>query len=156
MSRTLAEKIWSAHRVLTLESGAEIVAIDRLLLHERTGGVALKSLEAAGRHVSRPRQVFATMDHIVDTLPGRTDRTTMPTGTDFILATRESAHRHGITLFDVSDPRQGIVHVISPEQGIVLPGATLVCPDSHTCTQGAFGALAWGSVRPKQSMFWRR
>ncbi|WP_103729958.1 aconitase family protein [Novosphingobium sp. HII-3] len=139
--RTLAEKIWSAHRVMTLESGADLIAIDRLLLHERTGGVALKSLEEAGRAVMQPSRVFATMDHIVDTSPGRTDRTLMPTGTDFIVSMRESARRHGITLFDIDDPRQGIVHVVSPEQGIILPGAILVCPDSHTCTQGAFGAL---------------
>ncbi|GLK46085.1 MULTISPECIES: 3-isopropylmalate dehydratase large subunit [Novosphingobium] len=141
---TLAEKIWSAHRVMTLESGAEVIAIDRLLLHERTGGVALKSLEEAGRTVMHPSRVFATMDHIVDTFPGRTDKTLMPTGTAFIVSTRESAKRHGITLFDIDDPRQGIVHVVSPEQGIILPGAILVCPDSHTCTQGAFGGLAWG------------
>jgi len=141
---TLAEKIWRAHHIADLASGARLVAIDRLLLHERTGGVALQSLEAAGREVLAPAQVFATMDHIVDTTEGRSDDTRMPTGRDFIVATREGAHRHGITLFDLDDPRQGIVHVISPEQGIVLPGLTLVCPDSHTCTQGAFGALAWG------------
>ncbi len=68
----------------------------------------------------------------------------MPTGTAFITATREAARTTGITLFDLGDPRQGIVHVISPEQAIVLPGLTLVCPDSHTCSQGALGALAWG------------
>jgi 3-isopropylmalate/(R)-2-methylmalate dehydratase large subunit len=68
----------------------------------------------------------------------------MPTGRAFIVATREAALEAGIQLFDLGDPRQGIVHVISPEQAIVLPGVTLVCPDSHTCTQGAFGALAWG------------
>jgi 3-isopropylmalate/(R)-2-methylmalate dehydratase large subunit len=84
------------------------------------------------------------MDHVVDTLPGRTDRTIMPTGTAFITATRAAAKAAGITLFDLGDPRQGIVHVISPEQAIVLPGLTLVCPDSHTCSQGALGALAWG------------
>lgn len=142
--RTLAEKIWQAHRITVLESGADLIAIDRLLLHERTGGVALRSLEEAGRTVLHPSRVFATMDHIVDTFPGRGDRTLMPTGTDFIVSTRESARRHGITLFDIGDLRQGIVHVISPEQGIILPGAILVCPDSHTCTQGAFGGLAWG------------
>ncbi len=143
-SKTLAGKIWDQHVVAELDSGAALVAVDRLLLHERTGGVALKSLDAAGRTVMRPAQVFATMDHIVDTFPGRSDDTLMPTGRDFIVATREGAKRHGITLFDLDDPRQGIVHVVSPEQGIVLPGLTLVCPDSHTCTQGAFGALAWG------------
>ncbi|MFT7286237.1 MAG: 3-isopropylmalate/(R)-2-methylmalate dehydratase large subunit [Halieaceae bacterium] len=84
------------------------------------------------------------MDHIVDTYPGRGDDTTMPSGKDFIVATRGAVADAGITLFDLGDPRQGIVHVVSPEQGIVQPGVTLVCPDSHTCTQGAFGALAWG------------
>lgn len=142
--RTLAAKIWDQHIVVALGGGTDLLSIDRVLLHERTGGVALKSLDEAGRSVLAPRQTFATMDHIVDTFAGRTDRTTMPTGTAFLTATREGAHRHGITLFDLDDPRQGIVHVISPEQGIVLPGVTLVCPDSHTCTQGAFGALAWG------------
>ncbi|MBB5686899.1 3-isopropylmalate dehydratase large subunit [Sphingobium boeckii] len=142
--RTLAEKIWWDHRIAEMDGGTTLVLIDRILLHERTGGVALKSLSAANRSVMVPDQVFATMDHIVDTFPGRTDKTLMPTGTAFLIATREAAHEHGITLFDLGDPRQGIVHVTSPEQGIVLPGVTLVCPDSHTCTQGAFGALAWG------------
>lgn len=142
--RTLAGAIWDAHVVASLSGDSDLLSIDRLLLHERTGGVALKSLDEAGRSVLAPGQVFATMDHIVDTFPGRTDDTLMPTGKAFLTATREGAQRHGITLFDLHDPRQGIVHVISPEQGIVLPGATLVCPDSHTCTQGAFGALAWG------------
>jgi 3-isopropylmalate/(R)-2-methylmalate dehydratase large subunit len=84
------------------------------------------------------------MDHVVDTFPGRGDRTLMPTGTSFITATRETATAAGIRIFDIGDPDQGIGHVMSPEQAIVLPGVTLVCPDSHTCTQGAFGALAWG------------
>ncbi|OLI63538.1 3-isopropylmalate dehydratase, partial [Xanthomonas oryzae pv. oryzae] len=121
-----------------------LLLVDRILLHERTGGVALESLADAGRAVADPRQVFVTMDHIVDTLPGRGDWTIMPTGPQFITATRRGALDAGLTLFDIGDPRQGIVHVISPEQGIVLPGLSLVCPDSHTCTQGALGALAWG------------
>ena len=142
--RTLAGLLWDEHVVAHLDRGTDLLSIDRLLLHERTGGVALKGLDEAGRHVLAPGQVFATMDHIVDTFPGRGDKTLMPTGTAFLTAMRDGAHRHGITLFDLNDPRQGIVHVISPEQAIVLPGVTLVCPDSHTCTQGAFGALAWG------------
>jgi len=144
MAKTLFEKIWDRHLVEDLGGGTGLVLIDRVLLHERTGGVALESLAAAARPVASPAQVFATMDHVVDTLPGRTDRTIMPTGTAFITATREAAKAAGITLFDLGDPRQGIVHVISPEQAIVLPGLTLVCPDSHTCSQGALGALAWG------------
>jgi len=144
MGKTIFEKIWDGHLVEDLGAGTGLVLIDRVLLHERTGGVALESLVAAGRTVASPGQVFATMDHVVDTLPGRTDRTIMPTGTAFITATRAAARAAGITLFDLGDPRQGIVHVISPEQAIVLPGLTLVCPDSHTCSQGALGALAWG------------
>lgn len=144
MARTLFEKLWDAHLVRDIGGGTGLVAIDRILLHERTGGIALKALEESGRKVRDPARVFVTMDHVVDTLPGRGDRTIMPTGTDFILATREAAKRAGATLFDIGDARQGIVHVISPENAIVLPGLTLVCPDSHTCTQGALGALAWG------------
>jgi 3-isopropylmalate/(R)-2-methylmalate dehydratase large subunit len=142
--RTLAARIWDAHVVAVLEGSKHLLLVDRVMLHERTGGVAFESLDQAGRTVLAPAQVFATMDHLVDTLPGRNDHTMMPTGTAFLTATRAGAQRHGITLFDIDDTRQGIVHVISPEQGIVLPGLTLVCPDSHTCTQGAFGALAWG------------
>ncbi|CAN5479387.1 3-isopropylmalate dehydratase large subunit [soil metagenome] len=142
--RTAFEKMWQAHVVADLGEGTALVLIDRVLLHERTGGVALNSLAAAGRTVDVPAHVFATMDHVVDTRPGRTDQTLMPTGIQFIQATRKAAHDAGIALFDLGDARQGIVHVISPEQGIVLPGVTLVCPDSHTCSQGALGALAWG------------
>lgn len=144
MSRTIFDKIWDQHRILQMPGGGDLILIDRILLHERTGGVALKSLLESGRGVRAPDRAFAVMDHIVDTLPGRTDRTLMPTGTDFIRATREAARAAGIRLFDLGDPAQGIVHVMSPELGVVLPGATLICPDSHTCSQGAMGALAWG------------
>lgn len=143
MSTTIFEKIWDAHRV-TRTSGADLILIDRVLLHERTGGVALKSLLADKRSVLAPGQAFAVMDHIVDTRPGRTSKTLMPTGADFIFATRQGARDAGIRLFDLDDPDQGIVHVMSPELAIVLPGVTLICPDSHTCSQGALGALAWG------------
>lgn len=141
---TLFEKLWSQHVVSELPGGAALIAIDRIFLHERTGSIALKSLRERGRPVIDPARVFCTMDHIVDTLPGRGDATRMPGGTAFIVETREAAHESGIHLFDVRDPDQGIVHVISPELAIVLPGATVVCPDSHTCTQGAMGAFAWG------------
>jgi 3-isopropylmalate/(R)-2-methylmalate dehydratase large subunit len=142
--RTIFEKLWDAHRVRDLAGGTGLLLVDRILLHERTGGIALKSLAASDRKVANPAQVFVTMDHIVDTLPGRTDKTLMPSGTQFITETRAAARAAGLTLFDLGDPQQGIVHVISPENAIVLPGLTLVCPDSHTCSQGALGALAWG------------
>lgn len=143
MPKTLFEKIWNRHAI-DGDDQASLLLIDRILLHERTGGVALKSLAETGREIATPSHVFVTMDYVVDTLPGRTDDTLMPTGRDFITTTRREALAAGLTIFDIDDPRQGIVHVISPEQGIVLPGLTLVCPDSHTCSQGALGALAWG------------
>ncbi|HRX91079.1 MAG TPA: aconitase family protein, partial [Steroidobacteraceae bacterium] len=141
---TLFEKIWRQHLVKELPGGVALLAIDRVFLHERTGSIALKSLREAGRPIVDPSRVFCTMDHIVDTLPGRGDDTQMPGGRAFIVETREAARAAGIHLFDVRDADQGIVHVISPELGIVLPGTTIVCPDSHTCTQGAIGSFAWG------------
>jgi len=141
---SLAEKIWRLHSVAKLDDGATLLYIDRVFLHERTGSIALKGLAQAGRKVRSPRQVFCTMDHIVDTTPGRGDETRMPGGREFIKTTRAAAQAAGITLFDIGDPDQGIVHVVSPEQGIALPGMTLVCPDSHTGTVGGLGALGWG------------
>ena len=141
---SLFEKLWAAHAIAETEGGATIVAIDRVFLHERTGAAALNSLAAAGRGVWDAGRAFVAMDHIVDTLPGRGDKTLMPGGQAFITETREAARAAGIRVFDVNDPDQGIMHVVSPELGIVLPGLTLVAPDSHTCTQGAVGALAWG------------
>ncbi len=142
--RSLFEKLWDGHIIAGLSSGSALIAIDRIFLHERTGAAALNSLAEAGRKVADPSRVFAVMDHIVDTRPGRSDQTLMPGGQAFITETRAASAAAGITLFDVNDPDQGIVHVISPELGIILPGCTLIAPDSHTCTQGAFGALAWG------------
>jgi 3-isopropylmalate/(R)-2-methylmalate dehydratase large subunit len=144
MGQTLFEKIWDAHRIAATAGGAHLIAIDRVFLHERTGAAALKRMAETGRTVLDRARVFAVMDHIVDTRPGRGDGTLMHGGEGFITETRAAARAAGITLFDVNDRDQGIIHVISPEQGIVLPGLTLVAPDSHTCTQGAFGALAWG------------
>ena len=144
MAASLFDKLWAQHVVAELDAESSLLHIDRVFLHERTGSIALQTLEQDGRAVRHPELAFCTMDHIVDTLPGRGDQTLMPGGTAFIQTTRDTAKRAGIRLFDVRDPLQGIVHVISPEQGIVLPGTTVVCPDSHTCTQGALGALAWG------------
>jgi 3-isopropylmalate/(R)-2-methylmalate dehydratase large subunit len=143
-AHTLFEKIWEAHVVADVSPCSALIAVDRIFLHERTGASALNSMAAAGRTVADPARVFAVMDHIVDTRPGRSDATLVPNGDAFITETRRACHNAGITLFDVASSDQGITHVISPELAIVLPGCTLVAPDSHTCTQGAFGALAWG------------
>jgi len=144
MAKTLFDKIWDQHNVASTDGGSVLIAIDRVFLHERTGAAALKRMVKMGRQVLDPARVFAVMDHIVDTRPGRGDDTLMPGGSGFITETRAACQAAGIRLFDVNDRDQGIVHIISGEQGIVLPGLTLVAPDSHTCTQGAFGALAWG------------
>ncbi len=144
MGRSIIDKIWAEHEVADLGDGSSLLYIDRVFLHERTGSVALKELAAAQRRVRNPEQVFCTMDHIVDTFPGRNDNTRVPGGIEFITQTRDAARAAGINLFDLGDDRQGIVHVVSPEQGIALPGVTLVCPDSHTGTLGGIGALAWG------------
>lgn len=145
MARTLFDKLWDLHRIGKGEDGTDLIAIDRTLLHERTGGVALKSLAEAGHPVLAPERTFAIMDHIVSFRAGRgRDESRMPGGEVFITETRRMAEAAGLNLIDTDDPRQGIVHVVAPELAIALPGLTVVCPDSHTCSLGALGALAWG------------
>jgi 3-isopropylmalate/(R)-2-methylmalate dehydratase large subunit len=144
MKRTLFDKIWDDHVVRQFDDGTCLLYIDRIFLHERTGSLALVGLQSEGRSVRNPQQVFCTMDHIVDTHPGRNDTTKVPGGSEFIRVTRERAAAEDIRLFDLGDPRQGISHVIAVEQGIALPGLTVVCPDSHTCTLGGIGSLGTG------------
>lgn len=144
MGKTLFDKIWDAHVVKELDDGTTLVHVDRVFIHERTGSVALTSLKERGLPVRNPQQVFATMDHIVDTIPGRDDSTLMPGGEAFIKTMRAESLDAGLTLFDIDDPRHGITHIISAEQGITLPGLISACPDSHTCTLGALGAVGWG------------
>lgn len=144
MPTTLFEKLWNQHIVMSLPDGSGLIYIDRIFLHERTGSIALTGLEDSNRKVRNPKHAFCTMDHIIDTYPGRTDKTLMPYGTEFITITRNAALKANIRLFDINDSDQGISHIVSAEQGIALPGLTVVCPDSHTCTLGALGAMAWG------------
>src|SRR5690606_41643727 len=118
--------------------------VDAGLRNGRPGAIARRELDRVGRPIADPARVFCTMDHIVETRSGRGDATRVPGSEALIRETRARATSAKIRLFDIGAPEQGIVHVISPELGIVLPGATLVCPDSHTCTQGALGAFAWG------------
>ena len=144
MMQTLFDKIWGQHVVTGFDDGTSLLYVDRIFLHERTGSIALLSLQERARKVRNPQHAFCTMDHIVDTHPGRGDETQMPGGSEFIRVTRERACAEGITLFDLGDVRQGISHVVAVEQGIALPGTTMVCPDSHTCTLGGIGVLAVG------------
>ncbi|AMT71138.1 3-isopropylmalate dehydratase large subunit [Mycobacteroides immunogenum] len=143
-ARTIVEKIWDQHTVDELADGSSLLYIDRVLLHDRSGGIALRSLRDDGREVFDQKLVFGTMDHVVDTRAGRGSTTPVPAGSMFIDAFRTEARLQDITLFDIGDERQGISHVVFPEQGIALPGTTMVCADSHTPTLGAVGALAWG------------
>ena len=140
---TLFEKVWEQHVVRRAAGRPDLIYIDLHLVHEVTSPQAFSGLRAAGRAVRRPERTLATVDHNVPTT-SRSLPLADPVATRQILALRENAADHGITLYDMGDERQGIVHVIGPELGATQPGMTIVCGDSHTSTHGAFGALAFG------------
>lgn len=139
--RTLFEKIWTQHAVAELSNELSLLAIDRHFLHDLEGGPNFIRLAKLGYRVHDPDLTFAMPDHAISSLPGRTTDTN-PTGGRLLREMRRGASAAGIKLFDIGDDGQGIVHVAAPEMGLTLPGATVVCPDSHTCTHGALGALA--------------
>lgn len=143
MSKTMFEKIWDSHVVYEEPGQPTLLYIDLHLVHEVTSPQAFEGLRLAGRQVRRPDLTVATMDHNVPT----TDRS-LPIldqiASKQMSTLRDNCKEFGITLFDLHDLRQGIVHVIGPELGITQPGQTIVCGDSHTSTHGAFGALAFG------------
>jgi 3-isopropylmalate/(R)-2-methylmalate dehydratase large subunit len=143
MLRTLFDKIWDFHLVGQRSDGRDLIYIDRHVLHELHAHHAFAHLEKEGRAVHRSDLTFAVQDHTVATKPGRDDETN-PSGTAFLKSMRQGTHRNGIRLFDIDDPEQGISHVVAPEVGMVLPGATHAVPDSHASTVGGVGALAFG------------
>jgi 3-isopropylmalate/(R)-2-methylmalate dehydratase large subunit len=143
MQRTLFEKIWEVHRVAQRADGRDLIYIDRHVLHELHAHHAFAQLQKQGRPVRRADLTFAVQDHTVATKPGRDDDTN-PSGSAFIKAMRDGCRDNNIRLFDIDDPEQGISHVVAPELGIVLPGATHAVPDSHASTVGGVGALAFG------------
>ena len=138
---TLFEKIWTQHVVKELSSDVSLLSIDRHYLHDLEAGPNFKRLANLGYRVHNPDLTYAMPDHAIASSPGRATDTN-PTGGRLLREMRRGAFASGIRLFDIGDPGQGIVHVAAPEMGLTLPGATVVCPDSHTCTHGAFGALA--------------
>jgi 3-isopropylmalate/(R)-2-methylmalate dehydratase large subunit len=140
--QTLLDKIWDAHRAGIRDDGREIVYMDRNVVHDLHGSHAYAKLEATQRTVRRPDLTFGVVDHSPATTPGRTDATN-PKSLQFAQGMRAGAQRYGFRLFDVGDAEQGIAHVIAPELGLVLPGSTYACPDSHACTVGGLGALAF-------------
>lgn len=143
--KTLYDKIWDAHVAHQAEDGTCLLYIDRHLVHEVTSPQAFEGLRMAGRKVRAPEKTIAVPDHNVPTTEGREDPAQMTEESRIqVQALDKNARDFGIHYYPVSDIRQGIVHIVGPEQGWTLPGMTVVCGDSHTATHGAFGALAHG------------
>jgi len=139
------EKIWDQHVVHAVPGESTILYIDLHLVHEVTSPQAFAGLRTAGRKVHRPDATIAVMEHNVPTMPGRRLLDIVDQESALSIKTLEqNARDFGLTLIEMSDARQGIVHIIGPEQGLTLPGMTIVCGDSHTSTHGAMGALAFG------------
>ncbi|MFU8881184.1 MAG: 3-isopropylmalate dehydratase large subunit [Rhodobacterales bacterium] len=139
--RTLFDKVWDQHEVLRRDDGASLLWVDRHLVHEGSHH-AFAKLAERGLHVAEPALTIGVVDHYAPTR--HRDRITNPDIARMIRTLEDNAARHGIRCFGISDPRQGIVHVMGPEQGLTLPGLLINCGDSHTSTHGAFGALAFG------------
>ncbi len=139
--RTLLDKLWEAHEITRREDGASLLWVDRHLVHEGSHH-AFAKLDSLGLKVAEPGLTFAIVDHYAPTR----DRNTLedPRIRHMITTLERNADRHGLRIFPLLDPRQGIVHVVGPEQGLVLPGFLVNCGDSHTSTNGAFGTLAFG------------
>ena len=141
--RTLFDKVWDAHVVERLPDGTCVLYIDRHLTHEVTSPQAFESLRLAGRRVRRPDATLAVVDHNIPT-SDRSAGIAEPESRLQVETLERNVVEFGVPYFPVNDPRQGIVHIIGPEQGVSLPGMTIVCGDSHTSTHGAMGALAFG------------
>ncbi|MEM7210805.1 MAG: 3-isopropylmalate dehydratase large subunit [Pseudomonadota bacterium] len=141
--RTLFDKVWDNHVVSEIGDGYQLLHVDRNLLHDLSGGKALADLQRRGLTVHSPELNFAVPDHAVSSAPGRHAAST-EISARLAPIFKERAEAAGIRHFDVNDPEQGIVHVIGPELGLTLPGTIITCGDSHTSTQGALGAIAFG------------
>ena len=142
-ARTLFDKIWDAHVVRDLGEGWALLHIDRHLVHDLNGGPSLIELDQRNLRVARPELTFATPDHAISSQPGRTGETCTQ-GAKLYEGLHKLVAQHSIRLFDIGQIGQGIVHVMAPEMGIVLPGLIVACGDSHTCTNGGLGALPLG------------
>ena len=143
-ARTLFDKIWDAHLVKKLDDGTSVVYIDRHLVHEVTSPQAFEGLRLAGRKVRSPARTLAVPDHNVPTTADRLSTVKDEDSRIQLDALKKNVADFGVPYIPIDDIRQGIVHIIGPEQGLTQPGMTIVCGDSHTATHGAFGALAFG------------
>jgi 3-isopropylmalate/(R)-2-methylmalate dehydratase large subunit len=142
MGKSLYQKVWDAHTVGTLADGRTQLFIGTHLIHEVTSPQAFGMLRDLGLPVKFPKRTFATVDHIVPTIDQ--DAPQDPLAAEMMQALRSNCDDFGVTYFDLASGKQGIVHVVGPEQGITQPGTTIACGDSHTATHGAFGAIAFG------------
>src|SRR5579871_229001 len=142
--RTLYDKLWDSHLVTVASDGTALLYIDLHLLHEVTSPQAFEGLRTAGRKMHRTDKSIAVPDHNVPTTPDRLQFVADAESREQLQALEQNAREFGVPYIPVSDVRQGIVHIIGPEQGLTQPGKTIVCGDSHTSTHGAFGALAFG------------
>lgn len=143
MGKTLFQKVWDAHAVRQLANGQTQLFIGTHLIHEVTSPQAFGMLRDLGLKVAYPHRTFATVDHIVPT-DQRTEPFADPLADAMIKELRRNSEEFGVTYFDIASGKQGIVHIVGPEQGITQPGTTIACGDSHTSTHGAFGAIAFG------------
>ncbi len=143
MGKTLYDKIWDDHEIKTGDDESSLIYIDRHLVHEVTSPQAFEGLRMANRTVHSPEKTLAVPDHNVPT-EGRANGISDPESKIQVEALEKNAKDFNIDFYDMADKRQGIVHIVGPEQGFTLPGMTIVCGDSHTSTHGAFGALAHG------------
>ncbi|WP_430898527.1 MULTISPECIES: 3-isopropylmalate dehydratase large subunit [unclassified Paraflavitalea] len=141
--RTLFDKVWDAHVVQHIEDGPDVFFIDRHFIHEVTSPVAFLGLEQRGLSVLYPERTFATADHNTPTINQHLP-VQDPLSANQLAALERNSAKYGISHWGLGDPKNGIVHVVGPENGITLPGMTIVCGDSHTSTHGAFGAIAFG------------
>jgi len=143
MGNTLFDKVWDKHLVRSIKDGPDVLFIDRHMVHEVTSPVAFRGLENRNLKVLFPKKTFATADHNTPTLNQHLP-VNDPLSSKQLFALEENAKKHNISYWGLGHKKNGIVHVIGPENGITLPGTTIVCGDSHTSTHGAFGAIAFG------------
>ena len=143
MGKTLFQKVWDAHTIKNLSNGQTQLLIGTHLIHEVTSPQAFGMLRERGLNVRYPNRTFALVDHIVPTNEMQ-EPYSDPLAQGMIEELRKNCRDNGITFFDTNTGKQGVVHIVGPEQGITQPGTTIACGDSHTSTHGAFGAIAFG------------
>jgi 3-isopropylmalate/(R)-2-methylmalate dehydratase large subunit len=141
--RTLFDKVWDSHVVADLGAGNALLHIDRILIHDLGGPSLFHTMKQRGLSIRNPDTVFCTPDHLISTLPGR-DSATNTAGAEIVAEFQRNTASAGIRYFEPGTAGHGISHIIAPEQAITLPGITMICPDSHTCTHGGLGAIGFG------------